>query len=278
MGWEEQTAARVKQDSQSLHELLNIIRSIIEDECKTVNAFDDGIQKLLRAENPEGYDPNVLRRLKDAALNATKDNFDNAFNALISYLANNNLIQPDTVHLAASKALYQFRNHLERTTHTVISSGKHFNAQLLAEAFKLYDENYVAFGNKWDSAKNLLCWRKVIGYTQRFLPTCYAQTFSQGVYNLVGCGEKLSRSLNIRYSGSTFFPLVSTSVSLLGYDFGVRAGRAGVGRDVSAEAGRALGACHGTKLMSSKNIIIAKNYATAPGAAQRDSVCRNVSI
>jgi hypothetical protein len=260
-----------------LHELLNVIKAITEEECKTVNALDDEIQRLLRKENPEGYNPNDLRKLKDAALNATKDNFDNAFNALISYLANKNLINPDSYHLAAFKALYQFRNYLERTTHTIYNRGKHFNSQLLAEAFKLYDENYAAFGNKWDSAKNLLCWRKVIGYTQRFLPACYAQAFSKGVYYVVEHGEKLSRSLNFCSGGGSFYPLVSNSDSLLGYDFagdGRRHG--GAMPEPEWASGRIVAVA--TKLMSSKNVIIAQNYATAPGAAQTDSVCRNVRV
>ncbi|WP_267256842.1 hypothetical protein [Coxiella endosymbiont of Ornithodoros maritimus] len=51
------------------------------------------------------------------------------------------------------------------------TTGEHFNIQLLTEAFKLYGRKYDIFGG-FGSDKNNLCWRKFIGYLQRFLPAC----------------------------------------------------------------------------------------------------------
>jgi hypothetical protein len=221
-GWEAVEADRVKQDSEALQSLLDVIKAITEAECATINATYDKIQALLKSDHAEeGCTKVELNQLKAAILQSTPGNFDNTFKALISYLDSHNLIQTDAIYIEGFKALYQFRHYLECTTQSVIKHGKHFNTQLLAQAFKAYDDNYVAFGNQWDSGKNLLCWRKVIGYTQRFLPTCYAQAFSRNLYDLVERGKKLERSLDFSYGGGSFFSLGGRVVALLGYDFAV---------------------------------------------------------
>lgn len=120
---------------------------------------------------------------------------------------------------ACEAALEEFRKYLK--PEGVITTGKHFNAQLLVEAFKLYDKNYNRFGD-YDSPKNILCWRKVIGYIQRFLPANYAQVFSQGFYPIVESDEKLNRSLKFRHKNNlSFFPLDTYPSSRLGFDFAV---------------------------------------------------------
>ena len=119
-------------------------------------------------------------------------------------------------------ALEAFREFLKPKG--IIKSGNHFNAELLLTAYQLYDANYDHFGG-WNSRKNNLCWRKVIGYIQRFLPACYAQAFCQSLYNHVDCGRKLRRSLEFRYdSGCFFFPL-PVSQSGLGFDYAILRGR-----------------------------------------------------
>ena len=123
-------------------------------------------------------------------------------------------------------ALNGFRNYLApkkdpQTNKTIpIKTGKHFNMQLLVEAFKLYDQNYDTrtFGG-WDSHKNNLCWRKVIGFMQRLLPACTAQASSQGIYYIVEEKEKLRRSFDFRYGGGSYFPLDSDANFRLGYNF-----------------------------------------------------------
>lgn len=110
----------------------------------------------------------------------------------------------------------------------VITTGKHFNMQLLIKAFALYDRKYVAFGH-WDSHKNNLCWRKLIGYMQRFLPACYAQAFAQGIHYIVECGGKLRRSFEFRYGGGSYFPLDSDPNFRLGYNYAAARGNLGRG-------------------------------------------------
>lgn len=121
-----------------------------------------------------------------------------------------------------------FRNYLEPKC--PIKYGKHFNAELLAEAFRLYDKNYKSFGNSMDNAKNILCCRKVIGYIQRFLPACYAQAFCGGFYDIAKVGHKLRRSLEFSCQRNDFFfPLDSDSSSRCGYDWAIgRLGGMGV--------------------------------------------------
>jgi hypothetical protein len=121
-------------------------------------------------------------------------------------------------------ALNAFRDYLapkkDPQTNEIIpiKTGKHFNMQVLIEAFRLYDENYDAFGG-WDSHKNNLCWRKLIGYMQRFLPACYAQAFAQGIYYIVEDGEKLRRTFDFRLGGGSYFPLDGDPSFRLGYNY-----------------------------------------------------------
>lgn len=118
---------------------------------------------------------------------------------------------------ACEAALEEFRKYLK--PEGVITTGKHFNPQLLIEAFNLYDKNYNSFGDYY-SRKNILCWRKVIGYIQRFLPANYAQAFSQGLYHIVESHEKLNRSLKFRHINNlSFFPHDTDPSSRLGFDF-----------------------------------------------------------
>ena len=154
------------------------------------------------------------------------------------------------------EALAQFREYLKPTG--VIQQGKHFNANLLLEAFTLYDEKYDHLGG-WDSPKNNLFWRKVIGYIQRYLPACYAQVFCQSLYDVVERREKLQRSLKFKYdSSAAFFPLDSDLSFRLGFSYGAAACGAG-GRG----AARCIASRLFSNLISSKNNIVTRAYATA---------------
>ncbi len=115
------------------------------------------------------------------------------------------------------KALEDFRKYL--VPKGVIKTGKHFNANLLVEAFKLYEEKYEAFGCTWNSPRNMLFWQKIIGYIQRYLPACYAQAFSQGLHFVVNRNEKLGHSFKDRFDNVFFFPLDARPEFRLGYDY-----------------------------------------------------------
>ncbi len=91
-------------------------------------------------------------------------------------------------------AFQTFGDYLESQAKNVITTGKHFNVQLLVEAFRLcsYDQNSDAFRG-WNNRQNNLFWCNVINPIQRFLPTCYAQAFCQRLDQGEG-GESLRRS------------------------------------------------------------------------------------
>jgi anaerobic selenocysteine-containing dehydrogenase len=155
-----------------------------------------------------------------------------------------------------ANALQAFRDYLK--PQGVIKKGKHFNAELLVKAFEKYvSAQYTAFGGTWNSPKNLLFWRQVIGYIERYLPASSAQAFCQGLYNVTEGGQSLNRDLKLD-GGVTFFPSVPSSCSGLGFDHGVygavwwRGGPGGAGGGGSARSVRVSGPRF-TKLMSNKN-------------------------
>lgn len=124
-------------------------------------------------------------------------------------------------------AIQAFRDYLEKENkgNGIIKTGKHFNTKLLTDALNLYDEKYDQFGGDWNSPKNLLFWRKIIGGIERYLPACLAQAFCQGVYQIVGNREKLNRQLAFRYTPDvTFYPLDSNPAFRLGHDYAAGAG------------------------------------------------------
>ncbi len=134
------------------------------------------------------------------------------------------------VDAKCADALKKFRDYLRPKG--IIRRGEHFNVELLVEAFNLYDDEkrYNAFGGTWDSVKNVLMWRKMVGYIQRYLPACYAQAFSQGLYYVVDANEKLDRRFKFRHDNAYFFPLDSDPLSRMGYEYAAwRRGSGGAG-------------------------------------------------
>lgn len=137
------------------------------------------IAKQWNEQFPAGYEEQEKERAKNDLV---------ALNKVVSAIAASRTDQD------CEAALAEFRNYLNPKG--IIKTGKHFNAELLVEAFKLYDENYDCFGG-WDSRQNNLFWRKVIGYIERFLPACEAQAFCDGLYHVVEKKKPLSRQLKL---------------------------------------------------------------------------------
>ena len=90
-----------------------------------------------------------------------------------------------------------------------------FNPQHLIEAFNVYVQQY----NSWDVNQLCLFWSQVIGYIQRFLPSCYAQAFCQGLYDVAENKKPHGRSLKFENDSQLYFPLADSSG--LGFDFGI---------------------------------------------------------
>jgi hypothetical protein len=222
LGWEAEDTNRAAKDSAALHKVITAIELASQEDCHSTSEVDKTIQHILcgiTLDAPVIYNSNNLKKIIKAISQADENDFEAAFGELRNYLYQNAIIESPSFNFAVLKAIYQFRNYLE--PRGVISIGKQFNVGLLEEAFKLYDREYELFGNRWDSAKNMLFWQKVIGYIQRFLPASYAQAFAQGIYYIVENGEKLKRSLEFRHDKNIFFfPLDSDPRSRLGFDWG----------------------------------------------------------
>ena len=62
----------------------------------------------------------------------------------------------------------------------MITTGEHFNIQLLTQAFKLYDRKYDIFGG-FARIKIIYVGEKS-SITAVFFTACYAQAFWQGIY------------------------------------------------------------------------------------------------
>jgi len=113
------------------------------------------------------------------------------------------------------QALNSFRRDF--TEHSMQESP--YNLQNIYSAFTHLEENW----NNWSGNQCDLFWCQVIGFTQRFVPACYAQAFAQDLYYITEEGEKLKRTLNYRHVEGSFYPL-SSGVSGLGFDCGARRG------------------------------------------------------
>ncbi|MCX7125631.1 MAG: hypothetical protein NTU49_07795, partial [Gammaproteobacteria bacterium] len=133
---------------------------------------------------------------------------------------------------ALCRALEEFRRQFTE----ISNREKIFNPQHLLRAFEVYNalwDQCERDGNDRDYKKRDLFWRQIIGYTQRFMPACYAQAFSQGLYYLVKVDqpdswrpEAFKRDLKLRCDNFSYFPLPLDSRSGLGFDFAIYAGRA----------------------------------------------------
>lgn len=155
----------------------------------------------------------------------------------------------DAIRLHA--ALAEFRQHFAPRQ---IKEGMHFNYANLREAFKVHDAEFDNLSRKCD-----LFWRQVIGYIQRGLPACDRQAFAQGIYYIVGHGEKLQRHFNFRFGGGSF-PVTAGDQAISGLGYSWAAARYAGGRCDAGRGGMAASLFFG-KFMSNKNIKLAELYA-----------------
>ncbi len=87
--------------------------------------------------------------------------------------------------------LKKFQKYLE--PEGVITTGMHFPPQILDLAYEFYDDNFVLFGNAWNSPKNLFAWQKVVGLIQPYLTAVDGMALVQGPYYIVQQGQDLKR-------------------------------------------------------------------------------------
>lgn len=202
------------------------VRYLENEECmvemlqRYLLTLEDGqaeIKKQYDAQFPAGFEKQEAERAVNDSLALQK-----VLNAILEAKPENDSYA--ACEQACEPALIAFRQYLENQAKTnIIKSGKHFNVKLLVNAFILYEEYYVQLGDNSKGPKNMLFWRKVVGFIQRYLPACYAQVFCrQGllVYTRTDTQPPpLLRSLEFptQFRNHLFFPL-ATGPSGLGFD------------------------------------------------------------
>jgi len=91
-----------------------------------------------------------------------------------------------------------------------------FNPSHFITALKIYDTQFKS----WSDTQRNSFWGTIVGYTQRFLPACYAQAICQGLYLILKEKKPLSRSFNFTYNNGEYYPLTNSYFSL-GFNFAV---------------------------------------------------------
>jgi hypothetical protein len=225
-GHEAKEAERVQQDRDADNKLMKVLEATDDAHVTNTSDLEDKIHKIIRTEQSPLADE--LRRLVSIVMRAPSNEFDKEFETLKRFLiAQDGFIKKgDVFDFELLKALYQFRHHLEPKEEQTF--GKHFNHQLLADISQSYDDNYVRFGNRWDSPKNKFCWQKRFGWAERGVPACDAQVIAQGPWSILENGEKSRRSLKFTYGGGSYYPLTSDPTWEVGYNCGACAAGRGL--------------------------------------------------
>lgn len=223
-------------DDAAYDAALNVVKKASNVVCESTNTLEDEIHEIRRKEESPRADE--LRSITRSIYKAeTQETFEIAFAALKGYLCKEGLIKSDSFDFTVLEAIYRFRNHWETKKPTIVKDhtiGKHFNHKAAVKSGNEYDTNYEAFGagrdDKWNAPKNILCWQKLVGYIDRFVPACDAEVISQGAYYVLEEGELCRRTLDWRYGGGRYFPLDSDPAWEIGHNCRPRfAGRAGCG-------------------------------------------------
>ena len=140
-----------------------------------------------------------------------------AVTEIFNAIGNAETIDEEGLMEECGKALKKFKTYLEpKGIITTSTPGYHFDAQILVEAYGLYDANYKNFGDDLYSPKNLFAWQKVIGLIQRYLTACDAMVLCQGTFYFVHGGEKFRRTLNFRFDDGVYFPIDTNPAFLFG--------------------------------------------------------------
>lgn len=135
--------------------------------------------------------------------------------------------------------LTSFRKHLNARLEEEITTGRHFNPDLLLQAYQMYNDLYQKdFRSDSSDPRALLFWQQVIGTIQRALPVNYIQAFCAGLEKTIEALQVdvyQGRSLKIQifdtarnnWVPTNLYPL---SASRLGFEYaiyGVEPGIAG---------------------------------------------------
>ncbi len=247
-----------------------------ELEIQFVEVFNDGVE----AHDAEQQN-NVFNfdAILSAIVKANPADLDAALNKIGAQFTESDeaRAKPDS-EISLTEALNRFREQFTQLSH----QEKVFNPHHLLRAFEVYNalwDQCERDGSDRNYKKRDLFWRQIIGFCQRFMPACYAQAFSQGLYYLVKVDqpdswrpEAFKRDLKLRCDNLSYFPLPRDSRSGFGFDFAIYVQWANGGR-LAAGARRLCGvawtAWFFQKLLSSKNSRLSEHYAASSSAVAR---------
>jgi len=210
--YEEKEAEKIKNDSVALNRVVDAIAEA-DHNCHHTLASENWIQENI-------HNDKTLQKIIESLLNAEQDLFEIRFNYLMNYLRTIPVLTKTFGCIKQLRELYRFRNYLQLKCK--FDTGLHFNPLLLIEFFQLYEKNYEEFGG-WLNSKNIVMWRNILGYIQRFLTARIAFEVCQGPYYIVEENEKLKRDLKFRNRNNEdyYFPLDTRPNRRLGYHYAI---------------------------------------------------------
>lgn len=144
-----------------------------------------------------------LENGRKRAFNQIKENFTGSdekkpydFTTIVAAITANRG-NPETA-IAVKKCIEQFKNDFSPE---IIKRGqKHFNMQILFNAYQVYINNYGA----WSFAQSYLYLSEIITCLLKKVPASYAQAYCQGLDKLIDGQHLLKRNLKL-YDGTNFY-------------------------------------------------------------------------
>ena len=128
------------------------------------------------------------------------------FNTLLHIIKSDPLIHNQCQITDVTKhALRAFREHFTPKSTDIITTGKHFDMQILIDALEAYDANFDIKKKDQEWNQRVLYCQQVIGYLERLFPACDAQACCQGFYNVVHKEEPLIRCLQLMQSADYYY-------------------------------------------------------------------------
>ncbi len=75
------------------------------------------------------------------------------------------------------KLFKDYTDSLNKRLKEVVTTGRHFNPNLLLGLFEKYDKHFADFGNRWDDPRAMFYWQRVIGQAQHLMTANLVQAF-----------------------------------------------------------------------------------------------------
>lgn len=194
-------------DYNTRETLLNQTNELLSSNPNKYNEIDEKIlDEIARTENLNLDNP---FECISAYQKHNSYDFQEIFNIIINAPAADIKDQLDNPREGQDSDIRAAINNFRKLFDDTSKREKIFNPYHLYNALKFYAENYNNFrGSAEEQWKQRdLFWRQIIGWTQRYVPACYAQAMVQGLYYIVEKNKQLERSLKFRHNSRSYYPL-----------------------------------------------------------------------